>query len=243
MSCSVQTVQTGADQSHLCRPEKVEENPLYTPLDEYGDEIRILQLSPGSWEDPIVCTTFCARLEDRPAYTALSYAWGDPTDTRQVHLNGHPIQITRNLFAALRRLRDSDSVKQLWADALCINQADKEEKGRQVSLMHDVYSHSKDAIMWLGEYLNVDEDPYTGADRGDWSGVERSLIPEVNVREAFEDLERLTSNEHTIPYTERPGDNQSMWMLACAPWWTRIWTLQVRAAAPWSTLSQCFNES
>ncbi|KAK7978253.1 hypothetical protein PG988_005743 [Apiospora saccharicola] len=172
---------------------------LYTPLDKDTGEFRILQLHPGSWDDPIVCTTFCARLEDRPAYTALSYAWGDPADSREVQLNGHPIQITRNLFVALRRLRDSECVKNMWADALCINQADNEEKARQVSLMRNIYSGSTDATMRLGECLDAGLDHSIQSGCWEYSAVKRSLLPVVHVAKGFADLERLANNEHIFP--------------------------------------------
>ncbi|KAK7980054.1 hypothetical protein PG989_012511 [Apiospora arundinis] len=87
--------------------------------------------------------------------------------------------------------------------------------------------------MWLGEYLDVDSEPATKAKWGDKSGMERSLIPEVHAKDAFEDLERLANNEHLIPFVpspekpdERNLDNPSLWELISLPWWSRLWTLQ-----------------
>ncbi|KAK7920316.1 heterokaryon incompatibility protein-domain-containing protein [Apiospora marii] len=241
MSCSFQGagqssltgslgVQAGTDTVRIHTSEIFEGGqPPYTPLGRNADEFRILQLQPGSWDDPVVCTTFCTRIEDRPAYTALSYAWGDPADSGEVQLNGHSIQVTRNLFAALRRLRDSECVKHLWADALCINQADSEEKARQVSLMRKVYSSSTDATMWLGECLDADLDHSIETGCWDYSAVKESLLPKVHVAKAFADLERLANNEHIFPdeqLFERPEQYSSIILMLNLPWWTRIWTLQ-----------------
>lgn len=39
----------------------------------------------------------------------------------------------------------------LWIDAMCINQQDDEEKGRQVSIMDQIYSNASVVLAWLGE--------------------------------------------------------------------------------------------
>jgi hypothetical protein len=43
------------------------------------------------------------------------------------------IWINQNLWAALFRLRLEDRKRLIWADSVCINQADDEEKSWQVS--------------------------------------------------------------------------------------------------------------
>jgi hypothetical protein len=57
-------------------------------------------------------------------YTALSYVWGKPKDTKQILVNGCSFYITSNLELALRHLRDTRSVLRVWADALRIDQSD-----------------------------------------------------------------------------------------------------------------------
>lgn len=37
-----------------------------------------------------------------------------------------------------------------WADAICINQADNEEKSFQVNQMGDIYDKAAEVIVWLG---------------------------------------------------------------------------------------------
>ena len=120
-------------------------------------EIRMLALNPGENEDPITCTLSHVSLDAELEYEALSYTWdtdataGTGQDTKMISCSGHEIFVRENLFAALRRLRCSDRPRSIWIDALCINQADVEEKNHQVALMGSIYSNVKEVVIWLGE--------------------------------------------------------------------------------------------
>ncbi|CAK7229387.1 hypothetical protein SCUCBS95973_007205 [Sporothrix curviconia] len=85
-----------------------------------------------------------------PSYTALSYAWGDNRDSVEVEVNGVPLDITKNLFEALRALQAPDKEVLCWADALAINQKDKEEVTAQVQMMKKIYSAASSVAIWLG---------------------------------------------------------------------------------------------
>lgn len=76
----------------------------------HGSEIRIVEILPGRWDDTVSCRLEHVQLHsvNDPQYAALSYAWGDPTDTVDIMLNGIVHPVTRSLFTALRRLRHSD---------------------------------------------------------------------------------------------------------------------------------------
>jgi hypothetical protein len=65
--------------------------------------------------------------------------------------------VTRSLHGALRRFRPprGTAARSLWADALCINQKDNEEKGKQVGRMGDVFANASRVLVWLGG--NVDD--------------------------------------------------------------------------------------
>jgi hypothetical protein len=67
-------------------------------------------------------------------YEALLYIWGSPEPKQVVHIantGGHtsfvPMTVTLNLYSALCNLRRTDTIRTLWIDALCINQADTPE--------------------------------------------------------------------------------------------------------------------
>ncbi|KAK0672347.1 heterokaryon incompatibility protein-domain-containing protein [Cercophora samala] len=83
-------------------------------------------------------------------YTALSYVWGDPTQTRALTLSGHVFTITATLAAALRELRDDTRPRRIWADALCIDQTNIPERNSQVSLMGLIYRVAGNTVIYLG---------------------------------------------------------------------------------------------
>ena len=107
--------------------------PLYSPLSESSDEIRVLTVEKADDESvPVRCKLDHMSLNEYPSYRALSYCWGDPNVTRPIHVNGHEVQATTNLHEALQELRRHGHIR-LWVDALCINQSDIDERNRQVS--------------------------------------------------------------------------------------------------------------
>lgn len=56
-----------------------------------------------------------------------------------------------SLETALRHMRDSSRPMTVWADALCINQQDVEERNAQVQMMGKIYSGATRTIIFLGE--------------------------------------------------------------------------------------------
>lgn len=114
-------------------------------------EIRILELLPAPFQFlPICCRLSKALVLDPPFYNALSYCWGDTKDVVQIKVNGKSLPVTRNLYEALRQLRQRAATIWLWVDAICINQADIAERNEQVSLMKKVYSSAANVLVWLG---------------------------------------------------------------------------------------------
>ncbi|KAG0647969.1 Heterokaryon incompatibility protein [Hyphodiscus hymeniophilus] len=87
-------------------------------------------------------------------YAALSYVWGDPGQTCSIFVNGQVIQIQQNLEGALRTLSSRanfHSRYKLWVDAVCINQQDSQERGRQIGKMRNIYGDTWEVIAWIGE--------------------------------------------------------------------------------------------
>lgn len=97
-----------SERTRLCRGRSLETrtDPYQRHgLDPQRDQIRILHLHPGEWEDPIRTTLSVASLEDEPYYEALSYVWGDPKDCLEITLDGLEQKVTVNLWTALRRCK------------------------------------------------------------------------------------------------------------------------------------------
>jgi hypothetical protein len=115
--------------------------------------IRVLGLYPGNNEDEIECCIIEDFLppDDKRGYEALSYCWGDASDRVAITVNDARLNVTKNLHAALRRLRFEDEIRWIWADAVCINQGDPVEKSEQVQMMREIYQHASRTLVWLGE--------------------------------------------------------------------------------------------
>ena len=88
---------------------------------------------------------------EAPAYKALSYCWCDEDATATMVCNGHRLAIRPNLAEALFRIRTVIAPQWFWVDAVCIFQADYEEKARMVARMGTVYQRAHDVIVWLGK--------------------------------------------------------------------------------------------
>jgi hypothetical protein len=125
-----------------------QEQGVYNPLD--PDCIRILRLEPGSAGEPLHCGLFSVKIADTSRYEALSYYWGDPIPKFTIFCNQLPLGISENLHAALVQLRHASNHRDLWVDAVCINQADTKERGEQVQNMPHIYARARKVIVWIG---------------------------------------------------------------------------------------------
>jgi hypothetical protein len=110
-----------------------------------SDHIRLLLLYPPKQYElaqdgitqqdhaDIRCKVFQGRLSDlscsgRPMYAALSYCWGSAAKSRTIPCNNNPVEITENLFHAMKWVRLPIRPRFIWIDSLCIDQKNMEEK-------------------------------------------------------------------------------------------------------------------
>lgn len=135
----------------------------YKPLD--PKHIRLLHVLPESTANDIRChlVDYSPDLSKRNRFAALSYCWGDSTPVATITIDGKPFDVAQNLYDFLqnRFLHGSHELSHdpksklsgrgLWVDAICINQADNEEKSSQVQDMWRVYSCADLVIAWLGK--------------------------------------------------------------------------------------------
>ncbi|OAK93582.1 heterokaryon incompatibility, partial [Phaeosphaeriaceae sp. SRC1lsM3a] len=91
------------------------------------------------------------------SFEALSYAWGNHEKSRLVSVDGLVLAVTESLYLALlhmkRRKRTLNNLYMrpaLWADAICINQDDDQEKTLQVAMMAEIYHAASKVNIWLG---------------------------------------------------------------------------------------------
>jgi heterokaryon incompatibility protein (HET) len=108
----------------------------------------------------------------------------------------HCFKVTKNLHAALLRLRNHSFERIVWVDAVCINQADNQEKAHQIQNMTKIYGQANRVIVWLGG----------GTDNSD---------------QALEGIRNVAEDEVT---DSLEGANQEAILnLLERPWFRRIW--------------------
>lgn len=127
-----------------------ESDSVYEPLPD-GHSIRVLIVEPESGGADLQTRLEVVDLDKDVGYEAMSYTWGDPKDQVSLQVRGQTVMIPKNLENALKRLRHADHRRYIWADAVCINQADLSERGQQVSIMRNIYSKARRVLVWLGQ--------------------------------------------------------------------------------------------
>ncbi|TVY75934.1 Heterokaryon incompatibility protein 6 OR allele [Lachnellula suecica] len=127
----------------------------YTPL-AGSDTIRLIELHPGPHNSLIHCSLVSVILSDCSSndiyghYTALSYVWGSPAKDSMIWIDDRQLQITSSLHSALRDLRHKSVSLWIWADGICINQEDGEEKVKQIGVMGKIYEGALHTVIYLG---------------------------------------------------------------------------------------------
>ncbi len=175
--------------------------------------IRLLQLMPDENEHaPIRCQLFNHRLLDSGGgthlYEALSYVWGSPEKPQVLSIGAGSLRITENLHAALQRLRDHSLPRIIWIDAVCINQDDPGERGRQVKSMAKIYAKASRVIVWL-------EEATTGGEQADEEAA-------TNSDRALELLCIAAAGQFTESLDEK-SNQQAVLVMLQQQWFRRMW--------------------
>jgi hypothetical protein len=180
-----------------------------------------------------------------PQYEALSYTWGSSNelDTTLVVSPDSPgssiigsIDITKNLASALRHLRQPTGPRNLWIDALCINQRSNPERNAQVKRMRYIYALAYRVVIWLGP-----------AD--DSSGLALSTLEYLGKQLLYTTIRsrcRAPNAEQPMWYralhTHLPYDEatwHSLSKLLHRPWFDRLWVIQEVQLGNRHSIIQC----
>ncbi|KAI0467724.1 heterokaryon incompatibility protein-domain-containing protein [Xylaria cf. heliscus] len=199
--------------------------------------IRLMHLHSGTETDPIHVSLVTTALDSVPDFESISYCWGSEQDRCQVICDGASLSITSSLFTGLAYFRYADRPRTLWADAICINQADAVEKASQVLLMPYIYSQARRTLAWLG----VADDPVFGAVSPNVTDSIRQafqLLPELDPENAS-DIAAKSHAMHTgsqrLREEGKPNILDHDWSLLTAllarPWFRRKWVIQEIALA------------
>jgi Heterokaryon incompatibility protein (HET) len=136
------------------------------------------------------------------------------------HKNG-TLSITANLAEALKYLRNSTAARLLWIDAICINQQDLEERGRQVRLMAKIYSRARRVILWVGP---KSEDSDLAVD------CISKIASRVGVRWQTTHLYPITDEsdwaDHDVPLPLSDIEHSALFRFYSRSWFKRLWVWQ-----------------
>ena len=119
-----------------------------------------LDAPPVDEQHVVSCSLETFELDDCPSYYALSHTWGNPFDRAtpneaydavySIQIDSKSYDVTKNLHEALLQLRRSYAHSYIWIDAICIWQANVQERNIQVGIMDELYERAARMLIWLG---------------------------------------------------------------------------------------------
>ncbi|KAF2685480.1 HET-domain-containing protein [Lentithecium fluviatile CBS 122367] len=187
------------------------------------DEIRIIDVLPGSSLDLIALECRVVSLHSDASFEALSYVWGDVHSKRTVDISGYSVEVTPILYTAFQHLRHPHKKRALWADQVCINQSDDVEKSHQVSLMRKIYKGCLQCVIWLG--VIPSDKGFSTLDAGVALDFIHLLADERPFQSATADCEPPIFIVDSDP-GQRARNAFRALIMGGNPWWSRVWTLQ-----------------
>ncbi|KAH8726097.1 heterokaryon incompatibility protein-domain-containing protein, partial [Phaeosphaeriaceae sp. PMI808] len=203
----------------------------YEPIGLAGPAFRLLRLLKGD-DDPIQCQLFESKLpspEYVRDYAALSYTWGGTSRPCNIVINGSNMMVTKNAYLALQDLRYKEKDRDLWVDALCIDQNNDREREQQVQQMGSIYSKAERVIIWLGESTYDTDCVMRHMKQLEKEGVKHGLNDQnisdkqwVNIWSALE--QGLSADQRDLLV-------EGLRSLLCRRWFKRVWIIQETANA------------
>ncbi|GKT61522.1 heterokaryon incompatibility protein [Colletotrichum tofieldiae] len=137
-------------------------------------------------------------------------------------MNGQVVLVGQSLEAALRALSsDPDYIEglRIWADAICINQKDLEERNLQVKRMRMIYGKALIVSIWLGAV------PDTAIP--DMAQLHELIVKSTD-KEAASDLLEVAQADPEKKETIR----RAIDVVVKKTYWTRVWVIQEKCLGP-----------
>ncbi|KAL2024433.1 hypothetical protein VTK56DRAFT_8244 [Thermocarpiscus australiensis] len=133
--------------------------------------------------------------------------------TASVSVNGQPFNIHHNLHLTLLHLRSPTHELPLWVDAICINQADVEERSAQVAIMSFIYMRAAKVVAWLGT-----------REHGSQTDLFRCLAMDWKTGQSRYLAESLSTGSK-LRYSPKP-DQGTVVRITESSYWSRLWIVQ-----------------
>lgn len=219
-------------------PESEDPPPVFDPQDDAdkqpaedtiykstlgSDEFRLIWLDSADTLDSPLHLNLCDyKLDDCPEYEPVSYTWagedGDSTPCKPVYFGPFwDIMLqTKNCWEMLRFVRPWYGNRIVWVDAICINQADIQERNIQVANMSRIYSSGNRVIIYLGPDIAM---PLYGKHprrRRLHEIADGTITPNFPAPQPFDSPGRL-------PYVQSPKNLKA---LLGRRYFSRIWVIQ-----------------
>jgi hypothetical protein len=116
----------------------------------------------------------------------------------------------------------------MWADQICIDQSDPDEKAHQVLIMRHIYECAERAVVWLSGRISAENGP-------SWIKIQYGMVKRFldhrrneTVLNAIQSVTEAVAEEHV----KRGLDNvlfqiglTGLNKLANSAWWTRCWVV------------------
>lgn len=202
----------------------VEPGFQHEPLPDARVQIRLLYFSRHQGNDEVNLTIHNYTLQDAPEFRAISYAWGEQTDTKWVVISGRRMLVHQTCWSALRQVRHHHPDDVFWIDAICINQNDLDEKGQQVGFMGQIYATAVSVLICLGPHSCDSELLFY--DWGDDADATESNTAERNPAVSF-----LSSRLEGDSVQRFKNLLNAYHSLENRSYWTRAWVIQEFALA------------
>lgn len=195
--------------------------------------IRLLRIFPTLTLDGLLeCSIFTVELNETQThhYDALSYTWATEDEAEShkkpelkcdIICNEGLLSITENLFNCLTHLREDGYYRDLWVDAICINQCDQDERSKQVTIMADIYESAECVKVWLGA---ADESTPLAYDL-----IERLGMLSEDDLKSIKPQPQACENEHNDKLLQHTNSHQHWASLVSffeRRWFTRAWVVQ-----------------
>lgn len=129
----------------------------YEPLPEDKNLIRLLSILPGVDDDAVDCALTAHSVERAPTYYAISYTWGNPSNSKDIIIDGHRMLVHETCYYVSWQDRHLGRSQYYRIDAICIAQGNITEKNEQVRLMGVIFGNAARAFTRIGPYANDSE--------------------------------------------------------------------------------------
>ena len=205
----------------------------YVPLESPERQFRLLSVlpSPDGNQARYHLDTYILGGSRTPHFYALSYEWGPEHPLHQIIIDDRVFRIRSNLKHCLERFGNGyEGFRQVWIDAICIDQSNKTERNAQVQMMGQIYASAMLVLAYIGKQAPPDGTLTEAVScLEDW----RSSRGYQNLRQ------RGVTHSHQLPYSQRTtkpallsladpyGPMWSCLLNLCnQTYWTRLWIVQ-----------------